>query len=278
MSIAPETDFLIISHDGPVTTLTINRPHALNAIHPPLHEALQEALDRFATDPDQRICVITATGGRAFCVGSDLKHIAARRAEGREATPMPASGYAGIAQRFDLSKPVIAAVNGMALGGGFEIALACDLIIATHDARFGLPEVKVGGFAIAGGAARLARQIPLKRAMAMILTGDPISADEAFRLGLVNELVAPADLPDATRRWCERLLAGAPAAASLAKQAMMRSLDEPGLAEAMQAQAGYPAYRAWMAANEMREGSAAFAEKRPPAWRAVVAGKADLQV
>jgi len=272
---AAERDFLTVTGARAVTTICIDRPHVLNAIHPPLHRALEAAFDEFAGDPSRRICVLTGAGDRAFCVGSDLKYVAARRAAGDSEilTRLPAHGYGGLAQRFDLGKPVIAAVNGLALGGGFELALACDLIIAADTARFGLPEVNVGGFAHNGGAARLARHMPLKRAMAMLLTGDTIDAHEALDLGLVNEVVPLADLGQATRRWCDRLLAGAPMAMALAKQATLRGLDVPGIAAAMLRQPDYPEYKAWLAADEVTEGATAFAQGRAPRWRREAEGQ-----
>lgn len=263
-----DEDCLKITQTGVVTTLRMNRPNVLNAIHPPLHHALQAAFDAFAVDESQRICILTGTGARAFSVGSDLKFVAGKRAAGGAdvLTPLPANGYGGLSARFDLAKPVIAVVNGLALGGGFELALACDLIIASDHARFGLPEVKVGGLAHAGGAARLARQIPLKRAMAMLLTGDLIDAQEGLALGLVNQVVPSDGLEAAARDWCARLLEGAPKSAALTKQAVLRGLDAPSLEIALERQASYPEFAAWLAADEVTEGAAAFTAKRPPRW------------
>ena len=170
-----------------VTTITLNRPAAMNALLPQMHEDLQAGFDDFAADKSQRICVITGAGDRAFCAGSDLKAV-------KDQGPYPRSGYAGLIERFDLDKPIIAAVNGLALGGGFEIALAADIIIAANTAKFGLPEPKVGAVALGGGLHRLPRQIGMKKAMGLILTGRFIAADEALALGLINEVVAPDNL------------------------------------------------------------------------------------
>ena len=157
---------------------------------------MQDALDAFAADAEQRVCVLTGAGERAFCAGSDLKYAAGSDAglsAGKRAYPR--SGYGGIAERFDLTKPVIAAVNGVALGGGFEIVLACDLVIAAETALFGLPEPLVGAIALGGGLHRLPRQIGLKPALGIILTGRKVGAAEGKTLGFVNEVVPQTELP-----------------------------------------------------------------------------------
>jgi len=258
-------EFLNVESHEHVYTITLNRPQVMNALHKPMHAELQAAFDAFAADPQQRVCVVTGAGERAFCAGSDLK--AAAQAQDLASGGYPKNGYAGLIERFDLDKPIIAAVNGVALGGGFELALACDLIIASANARFGLPEPLVGAVALGGGLHRLARQIGLKQAMGMILTAQAVSAQEGLRLGFVNEVVPQAELRATTQRWCEQILKCAPLAISASKQTVMRGLEEPGLAEALQRQAAYPAYAAWRSAADTREGPRAFAEKRPPQWR-----------
>lgn len=245
-----------------VTTVTLNRPEAMNSITPDMHHELQAAFDAFAADPAQRVCVVTGAGEKAFCAGSDLK----AKAAGAD-RPYPKNGYAGLAERFDLAKPVIATVNGLALGGGFELALACDLIIAVETASFGLPEPLVGTVALGGGLHRLQRQIGLKQAMGLALSLRRLGAADAFRLGLVNEVVAPSELGPAVRRWCDDILKGAPLAIAATKETLMRSLDEPSLAQAIQAQAGYPAFAAQAASQDKAEGAQAFAEKRSPVWK-----------
>lgn len=249
--------------DAGVTTITLNRPEVLNAVNQAMHDELQRAFDEFAGDDAQRIGVLRGAGDRAFCAGSDLKAIAAG---GRPST-YPASGYAGLIERFDLDKPVIAAVDGVAVGGGFEIALACDLIIATPRSRFGLPEPLVGAVALGGGMHRLARQVGLKQAMGLILTGDLIDADKAMGMGFVTELVEPEALDATVQGWCERMLRCAPLALCASKQAVMRGLDEPGLEAAMGAQSGYPAFERWVRSADRHEGAAAFAERRAPHWQ-----------
>jgi crotonobetainyl-CoA hydratase len=256
-------DFVRVETSGPVTTITLDRPAAMNAINPAMHEALQAAFDAFAADLGQFVCVVTGAGERAFCAGSDLK--VPLPADGARAYPK--NGYAGLIERFDLNKPVISAVNGLALGGGFEIALACDIIVAAETASFGLPEPLVGAVALGGGVHRLVRQIGLKRAMGMILACQRVSAAEGLALGFVNEVVAPDELPAATARWCEAILRASPMSIRASKETAMRGLDEASLADAIRAQADYPAFAAWRVSEDAKEGRLAFAEKRPPEWK-----------
>ena len=153
-------EFITVATTDRVTTITLNRPEVMNALNPAMHVELQETFDTFAADPDQFICVVTGAGDRAFCAGSDLKAAVTNGHRG-----YPKNGYAGLIERFDCPKPIIAAVNGVALGGGFEVALACDIIIASESASFGLPEPLVGAVALGGGVHRLARQIGLKQSI-----------------------------------------------------------------------------------------------------------------
>jgi len=257
---------IITERQGAVMTLTMNRPAAMNAITPAMHHEMQAALDDFAADPSQQICVVTGAGARAFCAGSDLKEAARHAVTGYR---YPQNGYAGLTERYDLTKPVIAAVNGVARGGGFEIALACDIIIAAETASFGLPEPLIGAVALAGGLHRLARQIGLKRAMGMALSAEPVTAQTGLEFGFVNEVVPPAELRAAVRRWCAAILRGAPLAVRATKAIMMRGLDEPSLAEALKAQAAYPEFIACRGAEDALEGPRAFAEKRKPDWKGV---------
>ncbi len=251
--------FIDVSTKGPVTWVTLNRPEKMNAVTPDMHDDLQTAFDSFAEDDSQYVCVVTGAGEKAFCAGSDLKSGINR--------DYPKDGYAGLIERFDLPKPVIAAVNGLALGGGFEIALACDIIIASDTASFGLPEPLVGAVALGGGIHRLPRQIGLKNAMGLLLTSKRIDVYEAYRLGLVNEVVPPADLVATTERWCEDILKGAPLSIRASKEAALRGLEEPSLADAMKNQNDYPAYAQWRTSEDLFEGRTAFAEKRPPRWK-----------
>ncbi|MEJ5979171.1 enoyl-CoA hydratase-related protein [Novosphingobium sp. PS1R-30] len=252
-----------VTRDGPVSWVTINRPEALNALDVATHYALHDAFDAFAADPEQLICVVTGAGPRAFCVGSDVK--AAAAADTAIAT-YPASGYAGLTTRFDCDKPFIAMVNGLALGGGFEIALACDIVIAAETAQFGLPEPLVGAIALAGGLHRLARRIPYNLAMGLILTSRRIDAAEALRQGLVNEVVAPEELAATVKRWCDDILKASPVAIQASKAIVRQGLAEPDVETALARQAAYPAFERWKNSADFAEGLRAFAERRPPAW------------
>ncbi len=165
-------EFCQTERDGRIFTVTIDRPEVMNALHPPANEELTGVFDEFAADPELWVAIITGVGDRAFSAGNDLKFTA--QSEGR--LPIAEKGFAGLTSRFDNPKPVIAAVNGVAMGGGFEIALACDLIIASEKAVFSLPEPRVGLAALAGGMHRLPRMIPMKQAMGMLLTGRRVSA------------------------------------------------------------------------------------------------------
>jgi crotonobetainyl-CoA hydratase len=178
----------------------------------------------------------------------------------------PPSGFAGLTSRFDLAKPLIAAVNGVAMGGGFEIALACDLIIASERAVFALPEPRVGLAALAGGLHRLPRAIGLKRAMGMILTARRVSAAEGAELGFVNEVVPADGLMAAARRWAGLIAECSPMSIQASKAAVLRGLDEPSLAAAIAGQGRYPEVSALFRSQDFVEGPRAFAEKRAPQW------------
>lgn len=248
----------LVEKRGPLLTVTLNRPEVMNALHPEAHAELASIFDDYATDNSLRLAVITGSGDRAFCTGSDLKV----RAE-RGADVMPPTGFAGLTERFDLAKPVVAAVNGHAVGGGLEILLACDLVIAVNEARFGLPEPKVG-LAASGGLHRLARQIPLKHAMEIALTGRLFSAEEAFAFGLINKIVPRGALAAETGRWCSLLLENAPLSLRASKQMILQGLDAPSLEAAFTGR--YPDYQVMLESADAQEGPRAFAEKRSARW------------
>ncbi|MBI1683007.1 enoyl-CoA hydratase-related protein [Caulobacter hibisci] len=257
--------FATVEREGPLTIVTINRPEVMNALHPAANAELAEIFDAFAADPDQWVAIITGAGDKAFSAGNDLKYTAVAMAGG-EALRTPLTGFAGLTARFDLDKPVIAAVNGLAMGGGFEIALACDLIIASEDATFALPEPKVGLAALAGGLHRLPRLIGLKRAMGMILTGRRVGAREGVELGFVNEVAPAGETLTLARRWAQEILACSPMSIRASKQTAHRGLDEASLEAAYRGQDGYPAVKALFRSADLREGPLAFAQKRPPKW------------
>lgn len=254
-----ENDHILTRTDGGILTVTLNRPEKLNAITPEMHGALDAAFNRFAADDALQVCIVTGAGERAFCAGSDLTLFDA-------AKPYPKTGYAGLAQRYDLAKPVIAAVGGLALGGGFELALACDLIVASEKAVFGLPEPKVGLFAIGGGIHRLVHQAGLKRAMGPLLTGRNIAAREGLEMGFVSE-IAQGDAMAAAQALAAQIIANAPLAVRLTKALAMWGLDQPSLSDAMSGQAKHPLFDPWMKAEDTAAGPKAFAEKRKPVWK-----------
>jgi enoyl-CoA hydratase/carnithine racemase len=242
-----------------VAFLTMNRPEVMNALHPPAHEELDACWNDFAADDQMRVAIVTGAGEKAFSAGNDLKWTA------MHGVPrMPRSGFAGITSRPDLLKPVIAAVNGVALGGGLEIALACDLIVAAEHATLGLPEPRVGLFAAAGGVHRLPRHIPLKLAMGMMLTAKAITAAEALRFGLVNEVVPAPQLMSAAERWARTIAECSPLSIQATKQSALDGLGKP-LFEAMFAH--YPAVDRLWTSEDVAEGPRAFAEKRAPQWK-----------
>jgi|TARA_B100001121_G_scaffold180566_1_gene157533 enoyl-CoA hydratase/carnithine racemase len=253
------TEFCLVEKKDHIMTVRINRPDRLNALHPPGNAELGEVFDDFAADDDMWVAIITGEG-RGFSAGNDLRY----QAEGGERVPMP-RGFGGLTSRFDLHKPVIAAVNGVSMGGGFEIALACDLIIASEKAMFALPEPKVGLAALAGGLNRLPRQIGPKRALGMILTGRHVSPEEGKELGFVNEVVPHDELMDAAMRWANLILECAPLSIRASKDVVYKSLDSASLQDSMEAQ--YDSVKAMVGSEDFVEGPKAFSEKRPPNWQ-----------
>ncbi|MCC9311912.1 enoyl-CoA hydratase-related protein, partial [Kitasatospora sp. RB6PN24] len=213
-----------------VARITLDRPAVLNAMDLRMHEELAAVWDDVEADDEVRVAVLTGAGDRSFTVGQDLRERARLDRDGVPRSTFGSRGQPGwprLTERFELSKPVVARVNGYALGGGFELALACDLIIASEQAVFGLPEATLGLVPGAGGAFRLARQIPLKAAMGYLLTGRRMTASVALGFGLVNQVV-PADRLDAcVDEWVADLLRSAPLAVRAIKQAVMRSVDMP---------------------------------------------------
>lgn len=254
-------EFVDVRRNGRVTIVTLNRPDVMNALHKPAHYELHDVFDAFARDSEQWVAIVTGAGDRAFCAGNDLKWQAAGGERGWNT-----SGFAGLTARFDCDKPIIAAVNGVAMGGGFETALACDLIIAAENATFALPEPRVGLAALAGGLLRLPRQIGTKHAMGMILTGRHVSAREGLALGFINEVVPTGEALRAAERWADQICQNSPMSIRASKQTAMRGLDAP-LPDAMFAQRDYPAVKAMIASADFVEGPKAFAEKRPPRWQ-----------
>jgi enoyl-CoA hydratase/carnithine racemase len=253
-------EFCKVEREGRLTIVTMNRPDVMNAMHYPAHLEMEKIWDDFAADPEQWVGIVTGAGDRAFSAGNDLKFQAAGGKRG-----FVRSGFAGLASRFDLDKPVIAAVNGVAMGGGFETALACDLIIAAENARFALPEPRVGLAALAGGVHRLPRTIGLKRAMGMMLTGRHVPAREGYELGFVTAVVPQGQALAEAKKWAAQILECSPMSIRATKQAAMRGLTMANVADAYKLD--YDAVVAMRNSEDFIEGPKAFSEKRKPNWK-----------
>lgn len=254
----PDLEFVTYEIRDRIAFVTINRPEAMNALHPPANDELDRVWNAFAADPEVRVAVLTGAGQKAFSAGNDLKWTA------QHGMPsVPRSGFAGLTARYDLWKPIVAAVNGVALGGGLEIALACDVVVAAEHATLGLPEPKVGLMAAAGGVHRLPRMIPLKVAMGMMLTGRHLIAAEALRVGLVNEVVPAGELMATAERWAREIAACSPLSVQATKQAALQGLHL-SVEDAMRATA--PVVAKLFASEDATEGPLAFAQKRAPRW------------
>lgn len=254
--------------NGHVLVITINRPEARNAINGAVSTAVGDALQTAHDDPEIRAVVVTGAGDSAFCAGADLKAIALR--ENIFHAQRPEWGFAGYVQHF-IDKPTIAAVNGTALGGGTELALASDLVVAVQTAKFGLPEVKRGLIAAAGGAFRIMDQLPRKVALEMLFTGEPITADDAHRWGLINQVVPPGPgnpALDAALALAERITVNAPLAVQASKRVAVGVddgaviSDRPGWSHTMREIVPL------MRSEDAKEGPRAFVEKRQPVWKA----------
>jgi crotonobetainyl-CoA hydratase len=255
-------EFCKVEREGRLTIVTLNRPEVMNAVHSPQHYEMDAIFNDFANDPEQWVAIVTGAGDKAFSAGNDLKYQA-----GGGKMSMPQSGFAGLCSRFDLDKPLIAAVNGLAMGGGFEIALACDIIVAAETATFALPEPRVGLAALAGGLHRLPRTIGDKRALGMILTARRVSAKEGKELGFVNEIAPAGSALDAAKKLGALIMELSPMSIRASKQAVYRGLAEPSVEAALKAQAKYPAVAAMFRSEDLVEGPMAFAQKRPPQWK-----------
>jgi len=256
------TQFCSVERDGHLMVVTITRPEVRNALHRPATDELDEIWNTYERDSDLRVAILTGAGDKAFCAGYDMKEPAGPPGKSFLATRHP-RGIGGLALRFDGTKPIIAAVNGIAVGGGFELALACDIIVAAEHAEFGFPEPRIGRTAMDGGMHRLARHVPLKVAMGMLMTARRISAAEGWRVGLVNEIVPAADLQAAARRWAGQILECAPLSVQGTKAAVMAGLALPLPA----ATALVPAALARsMGSEDHTEGVNAFLERRVPKW------------
>jgi enoyl-CoA hydratase len=251
------SDVLLSETRGNVLILTLNRPHAKNAFNAALSQALSDALDRFDEDPQLRACVLTGAGG-SFSAGMDLKALL----KGEQSFTKKRGGFGIMA--LPPNKPLIAAVEGYAVAGGLELALSCDLIVATQDSKLGLPEVKRGLVAVGGGLLRLPKRIPYHVVMELALTGELHPAERFFQLGLVSKVVPPGAALEAALELAQRIAANAPLALAATKQIIARAhewSEEEGWA------AQRTLARAALKSKDANEGTRAFAEKRAPIWR-----------
>jgi len=250
-------DEVLVEHADRIAIITINRPHARNAINRAVSVAMAAALEELDKRDDLTVGIITGGGG-TFSSGMDLKAFLAG-----ENVSLEGKGLAGVTKA-PPRKPLIAAVEGWALAGGCEVALACDLIVAANDAKFGIPEVKRGLVAGGGGLLRLPRRIPAAIAMELALTGDPLSAADAHRLGLVNALTEPGQVLEGARQLAARIAVNGPLAVAATKQVLAQQQDWD-TAEFWDKQE--PIIRPAFTSEDAREGALAFAEKRAPVWK-----------
>lgn len=260
-----ETPAALSERRGNVLLITINRPDARNAVNGAVSTAVGDLLQQAQDDADVWAVVITGAGDKSFCAGADLKAISRR--ENLFHPHHPEWGFAGYVRHF-IDKPTIAAVNGTALGGGTELALASDLVVAQESAKFGLPEVKRGLVAAAGGVFRIVDQLPRKVAMHLLFTGEPITATEAHQWGLINEVVPDGTVVDAALALAQRITVNAPLAVQASKRVAagvddgVITADEAGWGRTMRE------IGALMKSEDAKEGPLAFAEKRQPVWKA----------
>lgn len=258
-------EFIRYEKDGRIAIITLNRPEVFNALHPPANQELGEIWRDFRDDPNLWVAIVTGAGDRAFSAGNDLKYTAQHPEMFKDFSARPAFG--GIVRDIGCWKPIIAAVNGVALGGGCEMALAADLVVASENATFGQPEVRVGLIAGAGGVFRLPRQIPLKIAMDVLLTARHMTAQEAYERGLVNKVVPQSDLLKTARELAKAICENSPVAVRLTKelvyQGLDTTLDHPPAAWEL----NDDAFRRLTQTEDFIEGPKAFAEKRKPQWK-----------
>ena len=246
-----------VEADGPILLITIDRPEARNAVDAAVAQGIAAALDRLDAEEALQAAILTGAGGY-FCAGMDLKAFVAG-----ERPHVEGRGFAGIVERGP-RKPIVAAIEGFAVAGGFEVALACDLIVAARGARLGIPEVKRSLVAAGGALLRLPQRIPYHLAMELALTGDPIGAERAHELGLVNRLADPGEAVAVARELAQAIVANGPLALDASKRILQEAPGwPPGEAWGRQAAIAGPVF----VSEDAREGAVAFAEKRAPVWR-----------
>ena len=263
--VAGDQPAVLVEHRGNVMVITINRPEARNAVNGAVSIGVGDALDEAQHDPEVRAVVITGAGDKSFCAGADLKAISRR--ENLYHPDHGEWGFAGFVHHF-IDKPTIAAVNGTALGGGTELALASDLVVADERAKFGLPEVKRGLIAAAGGVFRIVQQLPRKVGMELLLTGEPITASDAFEWGLINQVVKEGSVLEAALALAARVTVNAPLSVQASKR-IASGVDDGVITDE---EAGWARTMNEMGvlirSEDAKEGPLAFAEKREPVWKA----------
>ncbi len=248
--------------EGRIAIFTINRPEAMNALNMQANRELHEAMVEFRDDPELWVGIVTGAGERAFCGGADVKDTLPFMKEHRD---QPWAFPTAIWRGLDIWKPLIAAVNGMALGGGLELVLSCDIRVASETARFGTPEVTLGLIPGWGGTQRLPRMLPWCKAAELLLTGRVIDAQEAYRIGLVNKVVPPQEVMPAAKEWANTICQAAPLAVRAAKEAMIKG-SSMTLEEGLQLENSLVSKV--MSTEDFIEGTTAFTEKRKPVYKA----------
>lgn len=253
--------FIVADH---VARVTIDRPDRMNAVDEETADELESIWQQVEADNDIRVVVLTGSGEKAFCAGADMKAGGDTRSGLEYWAHARPDGFGGLPLRKSLHVPVIARVNGLAVGGGFELVLGCDIVVASENASFGLPEARVGRMPLDGGMLQLPRMIPQKIAMGMLLTGNRITATEAMSYGLVNEVAAPAELDEAVDGWITQILKCAPLSVKAIKECVKETSDLPlDQAKSMR----LPSLVAALQSDDADEGPRAFREKREPDWK-----------
>ena len=248
--------------EGKIATITINRPKAYNAVDLETWRGLQDAMIEFRDDPALWVGIVTGVGEKAFCAGADIGETLTFMSENRHSNWLwPSTPMYGMR----IWKPLVAAINGVALGGGLEIALACDIRIAAENARLGTPEVTLGLIPAWGGTQRIARMLPWAKAVEMVMMGKQMDAREAFQFGLVNQVVPQAELMSTAKEWAEALCQPAPLAVRAAKEAMSRGSDM-SLEDGLRLENALTANL--FSTEDFKEGTSAFLEKRKPDYKA----------
>lgn len=258
---AHQLKYVAVTQNGHNLEITMNRPDRYNALHGPAHAELQAVFDEYERDQNLWVAILTGAGDKAFCSGNDLK----ATKEGEDIKPGTA-GFGGICNRWSREKPVIAAVNGVAMGGGCEIVLACDIAVADPHAKFALPEVKVGLFAAAGGVQRLTRQIGRKAAMELVLTGRQINAERACTLGIINNVAGEGETAlDLARKIAHEITLASPVSVRASKR-VLNYLEEQIEKLPDSFAINMKEFQTVIDSNDGKEGIAAFVEKRAPKW------------